>query len=306
MAESQNNLDTEIEFRNKDIQNHIRKNILISAFWQWLIVTLIFIGLPMVVVFLLRIDLLHPFITVGNAPILITTGIIYNILIVLQVIYSILYPKIKDKKSGKILGIIVIITMIVIPPIGTFVALMLVHDLKEQYNERNPSTEKSTPQENDLQRSIGKHLISSGILLLHQPLILIILNVILLGLPLDMARPYVNSDLYAPWDLVAYLYLGIYLLQIVFGILFLKREVSKLKLIISSIFGGFNITAMGWALGAFLTYLAPALEMGDLAPLLFLGGVLIGILINPIGYLFGKLTLRGIRIFFTLKTENKH
>lgn len=298
MTENQPKLDNEMNYRKNEIQNHIRKNMLISAFWQWLIVTVIFIGLPAVVVFALRIDLLHPFITVGNAPTLIIIGIIYNALIVLQVIYGIIYPKIKDKKSGKIIGLIVIITMIIIPPVGTFVALMVIDDLKGPNDSRELDSSSMNFSKMDIQQSLGKHLISSGILLLHQPLILIILNVILLGLPLDMARPYVNADLYAPWDLVAYLYLVIYLLQIGFGFLYLKGNSSKAKLIIASIFGGFNITAMGWALGAFLAYLAPALEVGNLAILLFLGGVLIGILINPLGYLFGKIILKGIKIYF--------
>ncbi|MHA1341303.1 MAG: hypothetical protein ACTSRZ_15105 [Promethearchaeota archaeon] len=314
------------EFSNIEefILKETRKNLLISSVYQ-LFIPLFLIAIPYLVIFVLRLDLLPPF-TIKNAPLLWTIASILIIIDIIQIIYAICLNKIvclikvDNAKSNKllilkILGYIISIAMLINPPTGTYYGANFIVFLRNHFNntskvkynqkysredEFNSNATKNHSNsttnnllKNDIVKNLGKTLFVYGIYLLHQPILLFLINIFLLALPLDMAHPIITSDLYDKIDYFAYAYLIIYIAQIILGYLIIVKTQkipysSKYFKAIIYFFAIFSITAICYLLGGLLLYLSHTLEFANYSIYFFLGGFALGFIFNPLGISFGR------------------
>lgn len=274
------------------LMNSMRKNMLGAWIFQLLYPVLI-IGLIWIIANVLRLDLIHPYISLGNAPILLTVAYIMLSLLILQLVYAIIMPLVDGKLIGKILGSIVSIGMLIFPPTGTYFGILLFEYVLKPDADEGKLALATDNMEKESRKGLGNQISFSGLLMLHQPMIMIILNVILLTLPLDMAHPIITSDLYAKWDVFAYAYLGVFLAQILVGVLFKKFGKENWMRAIAMFFAVFMITSFAIAVQALMLKLGPGLELGETSWILSLGWI-IGLLLNPLGLYFGIGVIKGL------------
>jgi len=273
-----------------------KKNLLISSFYQ-LFIPIILIGLPAIVIFVLRIDLLPPF-TVGNAPILWTIGSILILLIIVQIILAIKLKQLylNHTKILKVIGYIIGIAMIINPPVGTYYGsnfLIFLRNLLKIQSRKEVDNNKIQPVESskDYIKMLGSSMFLNGIYQLYQPILIFLFNMFLLALPLDMAHPIITSDLYDKIDTVSTLILLIYISQILFGLIIFSNYIKfqyRIIKIFTYLFSIFNIIAISIVLGLFLLYLSHTLELSNYSVAFFAGGFILGLILNPLGISFGK------------------
>lgn len=278
--------------------NSMRKNMLGSLIYQ-LLYPVIIIGLIYIIAHVLRLDLMHPYLSLGNAPVLLAFSFVILGLLALQLVYLIIMPKVDGKPVGRVIGYIVAIGMLLSPPTGTYFGVLLLQYLaKPEVGGRLDLA--SDDIELEARKGLGNGISFSGLLMLHQPMILIILNVILLTLPLDMAHPIITSDLYAKWDVFAYTYLVLFLVQIVVGVLYKKFGEQDWMKAVAVFFAVFMISSFAIAVQALMLKLGPGLELGDSSWILYLGWI-IGLLLNPLGLYFGIMVIKGMMLEIQLE-----
>jgi hypothetical protein len=276
------------------IQRSIRRQILVTILYECLWAA-IFLVLAYILYDVLRIDVLHPYISMEKVPAMEAIGIALVICIVIQIGFIIASKNsmLMTKNVGQIWGKLSGYTMLVTIPVGTFFGLLVIQELKTLKRQEG-SDGKTEKKEVDFSQ-MGLLLCTSGMLMLHQPIIILILNVIMLALPLDMVRPIIRSDIYAPWDILGFVYLAIFFLQVGFGLytyLIKSKTDTKLNRIGYFFFGLFNIASFPIATGLLCAYLAPNIVSGLIIYLFPFLGCILGMILNPLGLYFGRIFLQ--------------
>ena len=305
MSEDKKIIDTEVivSRENKSegittLQKKIRRGLIASAFYEFLIAILL-ISLPYLVIEVLRLDMLVLF-TIGNAGTWFVIGGMMLVLIFLQVIYGIFINKLNSSKSGKVFGYIIGFFMCLNFPTGTFFGLILLQYLKEPKNNQGNNSKNEVTirkiSENEIQNSLGKFICITGILMLHMPIILLLINKFMIGLPLDMAYPIISSSLYDDWDLMMWIFFIIFSVQIIMGMVYIKKGNNKWVKIAIIPFAVFQIISLGIAINGFVIAIWPGLGIDASMNIILYIVWIFGVILNPLGIYFGVGILKGLKI----------
>ncbi|MBD3353332.1 MAG: hypothetical protein GF364_17760 [Candidatus Lokiarchaeota archaeon] len=291
--------DERDSYKNKMLRS-MRRNILATSFYQ-LLVALIVIILPYIIIVALELDLFVPIFTIANFRILVSIGAIIIAFVILEIVYAIFIFRAFDTKKGRIIGYIVSIAMMLFPPVGTFFGILFLQFILHPENDagRFSAGELTKKQ---FQQALGKNMSVTGLLMIHQPILILILGFWLLSMPLDMAHPIITSELYGSWDLFVYVFAAFFIVQILFGAFYAKSGDNKAMKAVAVVFAVFNISSMCLALSSFLVYLAPGLLDGmdieiavsTINALLVVGGIILGIIMNPLGLYFGFMIIKSL------------
>jgi MFS family permease len=275
------------------IQERVKRGIITSAFYQ-ILIAFIFIALPYVVIEMLRLDLLLIF-TIGNAWMWFTIGGIIIAMSLFQIIYAILIDKFIKNKTGIILGHIIGLFMCFIFPTGSFFGLLLLQYVRSEVSNDDRITKDSDDSKEKIQNSTGKQIIITGILMLHLPIILLMINKILIGLPLDMAYPIIKSGIYDDWDLMMWIFIAIFLGQIIIGAIYLRKGNNKWVKLAVIPFAIFQIFSFGLAINGFVIAIWAGLGLDTSLNFILYFAWIIGVILNPLGIYFGVGILKELR-----------
>jgi hypothetical protein len=166
----------------------LRKILMLSAVYQVLI-GVIFFYLPILFATALNgMEVLYPIISIPQMPWFTGIGIGIMTISVIQWIFGVILPKIFHLKSGRVLSGLFGGFMCCFFPFGTFFGITLLCGVFKQ--PEVPNKEITSNEIHTLnRRTIIDNIIASGLLMLHQPLLLILAHFFFNSLPLGMAHP---------------------------------------------------------------------------------------------------------------------
>jgi hypothetical protein len=150
----------------------------------------------------------------------------------------------------------------------------------------SPASPAASPEGPD--RALGTYLAAGGLLMLHSPLMLLMLNFWMQGLPLDMVYPYLTGVLMHGWEVYCYVMAALLGAQVVVGVVarrgpapaWLAPVAKACALVMSLSFA----VPLAWL----LVFVGPELGLAGAAAWVMLApGLLLGLLLNPLGLYFG-------------------
>lgn len=250
------------------------------------------------------IDALPPF-TVNNVPIMRGIAITLMTLGSIHFVYSIAFKWLYKYKWCKILGIVLGAISLPLIPTGCFFGMLFIADLNKIRNAENPLAVEIPKYD---KYEIGIQINTNAILMTHLPLILYYLYRYLLTIQTDIMYPNFRMDVIISLKVFAFVYGGIYILQILVGIVFQFYGDKNWEQIILIVFSIFNILCLGIVIQTYVWLNWATLEFSGI--MLIVGNLLwiLGIILNPIGVFFAAHLIRLLkqsRIFHNQKTPIK-
>ncbi len=230
----------------------------------------------------LQIDALPPF-TVNNYPLL--RGISIGLIVIggVHLIYAIMLIWLYKYKWCRILGYVVSILSLPIIPTGTFFGMLFMGDMNKIHKAEEPlAVEVPKYDKNE----IGKEIKINAAIMAHLPLILYYIYFYLLTIQSDIMYPLFRMDVIIAMKWFAFVYGGIFILEVVVGIVFRFYGDKNWEQIILLGFSIFNIICVAIVLQTYFWMNWAALEFEGAMKVLGHFVWVIGIILNPIGSFF--------------------
>jgi len=216
-------------------------------------------------------------------------------LALVQIVYVFLFRISRDKLGADttfILGKILCLCMIPVIPTGTYFGFYGWKDLDiifgKESNYEKIQIIKGDVSLQQADTSLGNTVLSSALVMLHMPIALLLVQLMLITLPIDMAYPLLAYNQTEPWAQVSWAILAVFLFQILCGLFYNKitqwnRNAAKYLVLF---FVLFQLLSFSLFMQVLLTTMGPALELeGAMKIIIYLAWVF-GILLNPLGVHF--------------------
>jgi hypothetical protein len=246
------------------------------------------------------IDALPPF-TVNNVPIIRWIAITLIVLGIIQFAYSIAFNWLYGYKWCRILGIVLGALSLPIIPTGSFFGMLFIADLKKIRDAKNPLAVEIPKYDKN---EIGIQIKTNAILMSHLPLILYYLYRYLLTIQTDILYPNFRMGVIESLKVFAFVYGGIYILQLLVGLIFRFYGEKNWEQIILFIFSVFNILCLGIVIQTYVWLNWATLEFSGI--MFIIGNMfwVLGIILNPIGVFFSVHLIRLLKQSRTFHKEH--
>jgi hypothetical protein len=295
----------------KHTENLVRKavvDMIILACFELLVGTLLF-GFAYLILNELQIDALPPF-TVNNYPIFRGIAIILFSLGVVHLLYGIMFNWVYTCKWCRILGIVLAIFSLPMIPTGTFFGMLFVGRMREIRRSTNPRAIEIPEYDKN---EIGIEIKTNAAIMAHLPLILYCIYLYLLTIQTDILYPLFGMNVIIAIKVFAFIYGGIFILEVIVGIIFRFYGEKNWEQIILVIFSIFNIVCVAVVIQTYFWMNWTAFDWADFDHVTLMKVLtnfvwVIGIVLNPIGIYFAAHFLRLLkqsRAYHALKAGNK-
>ena len=144
---------------------------------------------------------------------------------------------------------------------------------------------------------LSSTLLSSGLLMLHLPIALLLVFWFLITMPADMAYPLLSVEQTSGWETVSWVIFGLFLLQVIFGAFFGKiyRNNKKSAHYGAYFFAFVQLISISLWMQTFVGLAGPALGLeGAINVALYFVWIL-GLLMNPLGLHFAWMIVKEMR-----------
>jgi hypothetical protein len=301
---------TMIPRRKENIVKHAVGDMIVLACYELLIGAILFMFMNFVLNDL-QIDALPPF-TVKNYPLFIGIAIALLSIGGVHLIYGIMFIWLYKCRWCRIIGYIIAMFSLPIIPTGTFFGMLFVGDMNKIHKSEDPLAVVVPKYDKN---EIGKEIKINAVIMGHFPLLLYYIYLYLVTIQSDIMYPLFRMDVIIAMKIFAFVYGGIFILEIVVGIVFrfYGEKVWEQHILIG--FSIFNIVCVAIVIQTYFWMNWAALEFEGIMKIMGNFVWVLGLIANPIGIFFAihfiKL-LKQSRIYHSqvekvkkLKNQNK-
>jgi len=239
----------------------------------------------------LQIDALPPF-TMNNYPIIRAIAITLIVLGGVHFMYSIAFNWLYKYNVCRIIGYVLGTIALPIIPTGTFFGTMFIADMNKVQTAENPLAVEIPKYDKN---EIGIEIQTNALVMLHFPLILYYIYRYLLTIQTDILYPNFRMEVILAIKIFAFVSGGIYILQILVGIVFRFYGEKNWEQIILFVFSIFNILCVGIVIQTYIWLNWLTLEFSGFMAVIGNLFWITGILLNPIGVFFAVHFIRLLR-----------
>ena len=187
------------------------------------------------------------------------------------------------KKWCTLLGYVLGALTLPVIPAGVFFGVLFITDMNKIRAAENPKAEEVPEYDKN---EIGIEIKTNALVMAHLPLFLYYVYRYLLTIQTDIMYPFFRMDVIIAMKVFAFVYAGIYIAQIVVGIIFRFYGEKRWEQIILFLFGVFNILCLGIVLQTYVWLNWTALEFTGIMKVLGNMVWIVGVMLNPIGVFF--------------------
>ena len=273
--------ETMVPRHKENIVKHALGDLIVLACYELLFGVLLF-SFANLVLNDLQIDALPPF-TVNNYPIF--RGLALTLITIggLHLIYGIMFIWLYKCRWCRILGYVLALFSLPIIPTGTFFGMLFIGDINKIHKAENPLAVVVPEYDKN---EIGKEIKINAAVMAHLPFILYYIYRYLLTIQTDIMYPLFRMDVIIAMKIFAFVYGGIFILEVVVGIVFRFYGDKNWEQIILLVFSVFNIICVAIVLQTYFWMNWEALEFEGIMRVLGNFVWVIGIALNPIGIFF--------------------
>ncbi|MHA1112330.1 MAG: hypothetical protein ACTSRE_14590 [Promethearchaeota archaeon] len=230
----------------------------------------------------LQVDALPPF-TVNNFPVM--RGIAITLIVIggVHFLFSIAFNWCYKFKTFRIIGYVLGFFALPVIPTGTFFGMLVIAEMKRIRTSENPLAVDIREYDKN---EIGIEIKTNALVMAHLPLILYYVYRYLLTIQTDIMYPLFRMDVIIAFKVFAFVYSGIFILEVVVGIVFRFYGEKNWEQIILVAFSIFNIICLAIVLQTYFWLNWEAFEFEGIMKVLGNLVWVIGIVMNPIGIFF--------------------
>ena len=279
--------ETIVPRHKENIVNHAVGDMIVLACYEMLVGVILFTFVYYVLNDI-QIDALPPF-TVKNYPLF--RGIAITIITIggVHLVYGFMFIWLYKFRWFRILGYVLSLFSFPIIPTGTFFGMLFVGDMNKIHKSESPLAVVVPKYDKN---EIGKEIKINAVIMAHFPILLYYIYRYLLTIQTDIMYPLFRMDVIIAMKVFAFVYGGIFILEVVVGIVFRFYGEKNWEQIILIAFSIFNIICVAIVLQAYIWLNWSAFEFEGIMKLFGNLVWVIGIVINPIGIFFAVHFLR--------------
>ena len=273
--------ETMIPRHKENIVKHAVGDMIVLACYEILLGAILFVFMDFVLNEL-QIDALPPF-TMNNYPMFRGISIVLLVIGGVHLIYGIMLNWLYKCKWCRIVGFVISLLSLPIIPTGTFFGMLFVGDMNKIHKAEDPlAVEVPKYDKNE----IGKEIKINALIMAHLPIFLYYIYRYLLTIQTDIMYPLFRMDVIIAMKVFAFVYGGIFILEVVVGIVFRFYGEKNWEQIILVVFSIFNIICVAIVIQTYFWMNWAALEFEGAMRVLGHFMWVIGIITNPIGIFF--------------------
>jgi len=279
--------ETIVPRHKENIVNHAVGDMIVLACYEMLVGVILFTFVYYVLNDI-QIDALPPF-TVKNYPLF--RGIAITIITIggVHLVYGFMFIWLYKFRWFRIVGYVLSFFSLPIIPTGTFFGMLFVGDMNKIHKSESPLAVVVPKYDKN---EIGKEIKINAVIMAHFPILLYYIYRYLLTIQTDIMYPLFRMDVIIAMKVFAFVYGGIFILEVVVGIVFRFYGEKNWEQIILIAFSIFNIICVAIVLQAYIWLNWSAFEFEGIMKLFGNLVWVIGIVINPIGIFFAVHFLR--------------